>query len=264
MGSGKLIKRAIRLYGVGNFKREILFSFESEQEAKTKERELVNAEFILETTNYNLALGGFGGGMIGDTNPFYGKKHSKEVLERLSMLGKTRTHTIETKKKISDSLNKSESFKSSFNAERSKKISDAHKKNSKLKPIIEKIVLPRKKVRNWWTATKVNKNPEKIRKMGRPKSDECKANISKALIGKYSGEKSGNFKGWYHTPYGKFTSLNQAATSIGNSIICVRDRCVVKNGNVVTITSVNTDIKITKEMLGKTWKELGWYFEEKV
>lgn len=52
---------------------------------------------------YNCTLGGEGTvGMSGDLNPFYGKKHSKETLKKLSELGFKRKHTDETRKKISE------------------------------------------------------------------------------------------------------------------------------------------------------------------
>jgi group I intron endonuclease len=265
MGSGKLIKRAIRKNGVINFKREILFVYDTENDAKDKERELVNIDFVNEDYTYNIALGGFGGGLIGETNPFFGKHHTKDVLDKLSSLAKLRTHSDETKKKISESLLSSEAFKASMNDERAEKISKSRKANSKPKVVKEK--LPRKKVNNWWTGTKINKDPEKIRKTaekqrGRTFSDERKANISKALKGKSLGENNGNFIGYYITPFGKFPSLVSASKEIGNAPICIRDRCVIKNCNTVKDSSVRTDKKITTDMLGKTWKELGWGFEE--
>lgn len=61
MGSGKYIKRAIAKHGVENFKKEILFIFETEQEMNDKEKELVTKEFVDESTNYNLCQGGKGG-----------------------------------------------------------------------------------------------------------------------------------------------------------------------------------------------------------
>jgi hypothetical protein len=56
-GSGKLIKRAIRKYGIENFKKEILFIFETEQEMNDKEKELV----VIGESSYNLCEGGHGG-----------------------------------------------------------------------------------------------------------------------------------------------------------------------------------------------------------
>ncbi len=60
MGSGKLIGRAIEKHGLGNFKKEILFDFETEEEMNLKEAELVNEDFIARDDTYNLTLGGAG------------------------------------------------------------------------------------------------------------------------------------------------------------------------------------------------------------
>lgn len=49
---------AVVKYGVENFKRETLFVFDTSSEALAKEAELVTAEFVRQSTNYNSALGG--------------------------------------------------------------------------------------------------------------------------------------------------------------------------------------------------------------
>lgn len=61
MGSGKLLKRAILKYGIQNFKKEILFLLNNEQEMNEKEKELVNTEFLSSENTYNLCPGGHGG-----------------------------------------------------------------------------------------------------------------------------------------------------------------------------------------------------------
>lgn len=61
MGSGKVIKSAIEKYGVDNFRKEILEYFQSYEEALNKEKEIVNADFLLREDVYNLRRGGFGG-----------------------------------------------------------------------------------------------------------------------------------------------------------------------------------------------------------
>ena len=54
MGSGKLLKLAIKKYGIDNFTKEILFVFDNEQEMNDKEKELV----VVSEESYNLCEGG--------------------------------------------------------------------------------------------------------------------------------------------------------------------------------------------------------------
>lgn len=61
MGSGLLIRRAIKKYGIEHFKREFLFIFKSSDEMYAKEKELVNEAYVNSDSTYNLKLGGDGG-----------------------------------------------------------------------------------------------------------------------------------------------------------------------------------------------------------
>lgn len=57
MGYGKLIKAAIKKYGLDNFTKEILHVFDNEEDMKNKEKELV----VISEQSYNLCDGGHGG-----------------------------------------------------------------------------------------------------------------------------------------------------------------------------------------------------------
>ena len=139
MGSGKLIRSAIEKYGVDNFKKDILFIFDNEEEMNNKESELVTPEFIREDTNYNICVGGSGGfSYINEfvwtkekrqehnkkTSPFFHpdfyEKHKSKINEGAKKGCKTRnrlvregiidpktflgkSHTQETKQKMSKS-----------------------------------------------------------------------------------------------------------------------------------------------------------------
>lgn len=267
-GSGVLIRKAVEKYGKENFDREVLYVYESEEEAKEMERNIVNEDFLNRKDIYNLALGGSGGGLLGEKNPFFGKSHSEETLQILREKGKERTHTKETKEKISNSVKSSEKHKATITPERSKKIIETRRKNHPKKEKVKKTKETRKKVVHWWQ-DKVNKNPEKIEKTaakhrGMKRSEETKKNVSESLKGLLVGERNGWFKGYYITPYGKFNSLESASVGTGFSKICIRDRCCAKNDNIVKLISVAIDKTntLTKDMVGKTWKELGWSFEE--
>ncbi len=60
MGSGLAIKRAIDLYGVKNFTKEILYSFNCKDDAYDKEKQLIG-ECINDPLSYNISHGGEGG-----------------------------------------------------------------------------------------------------------------------------------------------------------------------------------------------------------
>lgn len=74
LGSGFQIKQAIKKYGRENFKKEILAVFETDSEARELEKQLVDASWITEESNYNLAPGGGG----------HGGRQSPEARKRLA------------------------------------------------------------------------------------------------------------------------------------------------------------------------------------
>ncbi|MEX0595071.1 MAG: GIY-YIG nuclease family protein [Candidatus Paceibacterota bacterium] len=57
LGSGKLLKRAIKKYGLDNFKKEIILECSNEQEMNLAEKILV----VIDEMSYNLTDGGRGG-----------------------------------------------------------------------------------------------------------------------------------------------------------------------------------------------------------
>lgn len=131
MGSGQLIRCAVKKYGVDAFDKEVLHVFETEIEMNAKEAELVTEEFCLREDTYNLCPGGNGGwgyvntqlpnGMLGKSQSakqraaasiqgkknqivraksgyqnglkdyWLGKRHSEETKEKLSRSAKLRT-----------------------------------------------------------------------------------------------------------------------------------------------------------------------------
>lgn len=101
-GSGTLVKRAIAKYGKHNFDRETLHICENYEEAYRKEKELVTVDLIESDNCYNTRLGGDGG-----------TSQNEEVRRNFSKTRKGRftkeenhfyrkTHSEETRKKMSD------------------------------------------------------------------------------------------------------------------------------------------------------------------
>lgn len=91
MGSGKLIKFAIKKYGIVNFKKEIIHRFTSLDEARAKEKEIVDEEYILSNNTYNISIGGGLGSKEINGLSFASRKHSEETKQkiRLARIGKS-------------------------------------------------------------------------------------------------------------------------------------------------------------------------------
>lgn len=139
LGSGVILHRAIRKYGLENFKRETLCECESEEELDEKERYWIE-KLEARIKGYNIGQGGSGGDnltrnpnydeivkkisegikqrykdpaylkhhrqtRLGSGNGMYGRKHSEESKRKMSENLKGKSHIIseESKRKMSES-----------------------------------------------------------------------------------------------------------------------------------------------------------------
>ena len=132
MGSGKILKVAIEKYGIENFIKEILHIFDTEQDMRNKEKELV----IISEMSYNLCEGGKGGfgylNRSGLNISGVDKRNYKEIAKKVSITKRNNPIPMkeETKKKISNAnklTNASRAIKCSL-ALKGKPKSDEHKK----------------------------------------------------------------------------------------------------------------------------------------
>jgi hypothetical protein len=74
IGSGKILKKAIKKYGKDKFVCEILYLYRTRDEARKKEAEIVTTSFCNRPDTYNLIEGGGGvGNQYGKRNHRYGK-----------------------------------------------------------------------------------------------------------------------------------------------------------------------------------------------
>lgn len=151
MGSGALIKNAIKKYGVENFTKEILFDVYGKDLMDFLEEAIVDDAFVARKDTYNLKVGGEGGGVKGHavseetkrkmskakkgkTSPLKGTHQPKEVVEKRISKLRGRHWKEETIRKQSE-LRKGKpqpwnSYKRSDETKR--KMSESHK--GKLSP----------------------------------------------------------------------------------------------------------------------------------
>lgn len=61
MGSGKVIRSAIKKHGIGNFSKVILETFTTSDAMYAKEAEIVTEDFLSRSDTYNVRKGGHGG-----------------------------------------------------------------------------------------------------------------------------------------------------------------------------------------------------------
>ena len=103
MGSGKLIKNAIKKYGKENFTKEIIKIHASIEEAWKYEKFLVDEYEVQNDMSYNIMIGGRGGwehvDLKGENNPMKRPEVAKKVASTLSKLRKNNKKYDEISKK---------------------------------------------------------------------------------------------------------------------------------------------------------------------
>ena len=126
MGSGTLIRLAIKAYGIENFEKEYLAIFDNPEEMLQMEAKIVNETFVHSSNTYNMKEGGVGGDTsqyIDYDNPehrrritegllkwYDGNDEARKVkseqmakLRALELIGfKGKHHTEETKRRIGE------------------------------------------------------------------------------------------------------------------------------------------------------------------
>lgn len=110
LGSGTALSLAIEKYGKDNFKRETLFEFMTLEEALTKEAEIVNEDFVNDSTTYNLTVGGgMPPVMYGNTYKLGVKESEETKARKKEAFAKSDKHAahlknvgLETRKKRSE------------------------------------------------------------------------------------------------------------------------------------------------------------------
>lgn len=150
LGSGNLLLEAITKYGKENFKKEILYISNSEEENCQKEKEYIEKYNAVEDRNfYNIAEGGKGGDIFhllpieqqeelkklyserfkGEKNPMYGKHHSEETKEKIRKVDKSYTQTKEYRENMSKAVSgeKNGMYGKHHTEESKQKMSDAKK-----------------------------------------------------------------------------------------------------------------------------------------
>jgi len=82
IGSGWILKSAIKKYGKDKFHRDILYLFHTRQAALEMEKQIVDQQFVDRLDTYNVALGGLASaGAVGEANHMYGKiAHNAKAL----------------------------------------------------------------------------------------------------------------------------------------------------------------------------------------
>lgn len=154
MGSGTLLKKAIKKYGKENFHFEVLAKVDSIEKLINLEREVVNEEFIKRRDTYNMELGGRGG----------------------------KVWTDEMKKQMSESIKKTFENGRIPSKNTSRKWTDEEKKEKRMKMLGKNNPMYGKDVKYHMTPEANQKRLEKISKAnkGKNRTNEHKKNYSNA------------------------------------------------------------------------------------
>jgi len=223
-GSSSVIDNAIAKYGVENFLREVLFETDNEEECYRKEEQLLGNLWKTDKNCYNKQAGGKGFPSGDNHYAAHGftEQHKKKLSESRK---KRKPHSEETKRKMSIS-------------------------RTGLKRTIE--------TRAKMSEAQAGKNNPMF---GKKHSTAKRKEIGDKLRGKYTGEKSSAFKGYYVTPFGKFPSVKEASEKINIISSSTIRRWCLNEDKKITKSMIGISKYLTNDMIGKTFKDIGFYFE---
>ena len=147
-GSGTYLRSAFNKYGKDKFRLEIIIHAEDKNALDELEKQYIKEyrEKFGKDKLYNLADGGSGNALSGELNPFFGRHHSKETVERIrkaktghsvtrewvekmKQINTGRKHTQEEKDKIRQS--KIGKKRKPFSKEHRDNMRKAHLKNKR-------------------------------------------------------------------------------------------------------------------------------------
>ena len=105
LGSGTLLRFAIKKYGIQNFHKYILKHFETSEEAFEFEQQIVNKEFVADENTYNVCTGGTGfGNILGVSPSDAGKLGAATNLANPEFVNRQRLIMLEVNKKFRSSI----------------------------------------------------------------------------------------------------------------------------------------------------------------
>jgi hypothetical protein len=90
------------------------------------------------------------------------------------------------------------------------------------------------------------------------RTEDVKSKISKTK--NLNPTKNCNFKGIYITPLGSFFTSTEASKQHKLDRSVIIDRCKIKSDMIITKKGVGFSKDLTSNDIGKTYKEIGWYF----
>lgn len=133
MGSGVILKKAIKKYGIENFEKTILEYFDSAELMYEKEKQIVDQEFLQREDVYNVMRGGHGGFdyLISSGKHYNGGPQSLEAREKISNSLKEYSISSDGLKRYASHSNEMTRSNPMFSIEAKEKVSNALKQHMK-------------------------------------------------------------------------------------------------------------------------------------